>query len=246
MKIIGIIPARFASTRLPGKPLADLAGKTLIKRVFENAVSFGLDDVFVATDDDRIAEEIGEKALMTSSDLHTGTLRCAQAAEKMDADVIINIQGDEPFVEKEQIDLLANAFHDPEVEIATLCYHLKSPEALMNPASVKVVINKNLEALYFSRSPIPFVRNHEVENWTSEHKYLKHVGIYAFRRDILNQVAKLKQEELEKAESLEQLAWMENGYRIKVLETDKECFSIDTPEDLEKARQQLEIINKSN
>ncbi|MCB0736411.1 MAG: 3-deoxy-manno-octulosonate cytidylyltransferase [Bacteroidetes bacterium] len=236
MRVVGIIPARYASTRLPGKPLADLGGKTLIKRVYENSLQFGLDHIIVATDDQRIANEIPDHSVLTPADLESGTVRTAWVAKNIEADVVINIQGDEPFVHPGQIESLKKAFQNEEVEIATLCYQLKSLESLKNPATVKVVFNSRNQALYFSRSPIPFVRNVEEANWLSTHTFYKHIGIYAYRAETLQEIIKFSGSSLEKAESLEQLAWLENGFNIQVVETDKECFSIDTPQDLEKAR----------
>lgn len=238
MKVVGIIPARLGSTRLSRKPLRDLAGKPLIARVYQNAKSFGLDELVVATDSQEIVEAVetaGGKALITPSELPSGTYRCAHLARDMEADVVINIQGDEPFLLEQQVGDLVKAFENPETEIATLCYPLLKAEYLSNPSIVKVVKDKNANALYFSRSPIPFVRNHEIEDWTNRHRFYKHIGVYAFRRSVLLKLAAYKQEALEQAESLEQLTWLENGHRIKMVETPDECMSIDTEQDLANA-----------
>ena len=238
MKIVGIIPARLGSTRLSAKPLRDLAGKPLIQRVYENATHFGLDDLIVATDHDDIVsviEAAGGKAMLTPSSLPSGTYRCAHLAPDIDADVIINIQGDEPFLLKEQVDVLSKAFLTADTEIATLCYQLKDAASLSKPSVVKLVKDLHGNALYFSRSPIPFIRNHELNDWTNQHTFYKHIGVYAFRKKTLLKIAGYSQGVLEQAESLEQLTWLENGHRIKVVETADECMSIDTEEDLQKA-----------
>lgn len=240
MKFIGIIPARFASTRFPGKPLADICGKTVIRRVYEQA-SQALDTVLVATDDDRIydaVEAFGGKVVMTRVDHKCGTDRCLEAYEAIttpiwraqnDTDtVIINIQGDEPFIQPEQIETLMACFDKEDTQIATLVKPFTDQdgkEAIENPNSPKVDWNKATgEARMFSRKPIP-------ENGP----YYKHIGIYAYRADVLEQITKLPQSPLEIAERLEQLRWLENGYRIHVGVTDTQTIGIDTPEDLEKA-----------
>lgn len=238
MKVIGIIPARLGSTRLSRKPLRDLSGKPLIVRVYENAKTFGLDQLVVATDSHEIVkavEAVGGKALMTPSELPSGTYRCAHLAQEMEADVVINIQGDEPFLLQQQVSDLVAAFENPSTEIATLCYPLLKSEYLSNPSIVKVVKDKQSNALYFSRSAIPFVRNHELKDWINQHRFYKHIGVYAFRRSVLLKLAAYKQEALEQAESLEQLTWLENGHRIKMVETPEECMSIDTEQDLARA-----------
>lgn len=238
-KVIGIIPARLGSTRLAAKPLKDLAGKALILRVYENALSFGLDDVVVATDHESIFDLInkaGGKALLTPPELPSGTYRCAHLAPQFDADIVINIQGDEPFLLKQQVDGLVAAFNDPKTEIATLCYQLKKAEYLNNPATVKVVKDINNHALYFSRSPIPYIRGEEQKEWINQHTFYKHIGVYAFRKKVLLKIAAYKQGVLETAESLEQLTWLENGHKIKMVETLHECMSIDTEDDLSRAR----------
>jgi len=239
MKILGIIPARYASTRFPGKPLVDIAGKSMIQRVYEQAKKCTqLSEVIVATDDDRIFEHVqgfGGKAVMTSSSHQSGTDRCAEVAEKHpEYDVIINIQGDEPYIDPEQISKLIGCFNDTDTQLATLIKKVSNEQELHNTNSPKVIINKNSEAIYFSRSPLPHIRGQEPQNWLQHFTYFKHIGIYGYRADILKQITKLPVSSLEKAESLEQLRWVENGYKIKVAETDIETIAIDTPEDLKK------------
>ena len=243
MKYIGIIPARYASTRFPGKPLAVLGGKTVIQRVYEQAVSV-LPEAYVATDDERIfqaVEAFGGRAVMTRADHKSGTDRIQEAAEKTatDADVIINIQGDEPFVQPSQIETLCRLFDDTETQIGTLGKRFETIEAVRNPNSPKIVMDRRGFAIYFSRSVIPFIRGVEADNWLPHYPFLKHLGIYAYRREVLAEVTRLPQSPLEKAESLEQLRWLENGYRIRVGLTDVETVGIDTPEDLTRAEQFL-------
>lgn len=240
MNFIGIIPARYESTRFPGKPLAIINNKPMIQWVYENA-SKALDQVFVATDDDRIfntVEAFGGKVVKTSPAHHSGTDRCAEAASKLsetiDFDVVINIQGDEPFIQAEQIDLLKSCFKSDE-EIATLVKKIDSSEELFNQNRPKVVLDKNNNALYFSRSPIPFVRGSEEKDWPTKTKFWAHIGMYAFKTNILQEITKLTQGELELTESLEQLRWLENGYKIKTAETKTQSIGIDTPEDLKAA-----------
>ena len=243
MRFVGIIPARFASTRFPGKPLVDIGGKTMIQRVYEQ-VSKVLTDVHVATDDQRIFDAVlafGGKAIMTSEQHKSGTDRCYEAYTKLigDFDVVINVQGDEPFIQPEQIETLKACFESDETEIATLAKRFTEKdgfEALNNPNSPKLVVNKHSEAMYFSRSIIPFRRGAATADWLSLNTYLKHVGIYAYRADVLRQLTQLEQSPLEISESLEQLRWLENGFRIKVGYTDVETVGIDTPEDLEKVK----------
>ncbi|WP_426668173.1 3-deoxy-manno-octulosonate cytidylyltransferase [Mucilaginibacter sp. McL0603] len=239
MKTLGIIPARYASTRFPGKPLVDIAGKSMIQRVYEQAKKcIHLSEVIVATDDDRIFEhvhEFGGKAVMTSPDHQSGTDRCAEVALKhSEYDVIINIQGDEPYIDPEQITKLITCFNDANTQIATLIKKILTEQELHNTNSPKVIINKHSEAIYFSRSPLPHIRGQEPQNWLQHFTYFKHIGIYGYRADILQQITKLPVSSLEKAESLEQLRWVENGYKIKVAETELETYAIDTPEDLKK------------
>lgn len=242
MKFIGIIPARYQSTRFPGKPLADMAGKPMIQRVYEQ-VSKVVSEVWVATDDERIlqtVESFGGNAIMTSTEHKSGTDRCNEAYHKIgkDFDVIINVQGDEPFIQPQQIEALTNCFDSKDVQLATLVKPFKKEdgfEVLFNPNSPKVVINKNGEAIYFSRSIVPYIRDAHHTEWLDKHSFYKHIGMYAYRADVLNEITQLPQSSLELAESLEQLRWIENGYKIKVGFTDMETIGIDTPEDMEKA-----------
>ena len=239
MKFIGIIPARYASTRFPGKPLAMLGGRSVIQRVYEQTSTI-LDETYVATDDERIlqaVEQFGGQAIMTRADHKSGTDRIEEAAEKLNtqADVIINIQGDEPFIQQSQIETLIHLFDDATTQIGTLGKRFETMEAVMNPNSPKIVTDKNGFALYFSRSVIPYVRGKEQSAWLQNFPYLKHLGLYAYRREVLREVTQLPQSPLEKAESLEQLRWLENGYRIRVGLTDVETVGIDTPEDLQRA-----------
>ena len=243
MKFTAIIPARYASTRFPGKPLAILGGKTVIQRVYEQAVSV-LDDAYVATDDERIlqtVEAFGGRAVMTRSDHKSGTDRIEEAATKIGttADVIINIQGDEPFIHPSQIETLCRLFDDPQTQIGTLGKRFESMEAVENPNSPKIVTDVKGFALYFSRSVIPFIRGLQRDDWFGQYPFLKHLGIYAYRREVLGEITKLPQSSLEIAESLEQLRWLQNGYRIRVGETNIETVGIDTPEDLQRAEQLL-------
>ena len=243
MKFIAIIPARYASTRFPGKPLAVLGGKTVIQRVYEQAISI-LPEAYVATDDDRIfqtVESFGGRAVMTRADHKSGTDRIEEAAEKIgtDADVIINIQGDEPFVQASQILTLQHLFDAKETQIGTLGKRFDSMDAVMNPNSLKIVCDRRGFALYFSRNVIPYLRGRDVQDWLEHFPYLKHLGIYAYRREVLREVTTLPQSPLEMAESLEQLRWLENGYRIRVGLTDEETVGIDTPDDLRRAEEFL-------
>lgn len=239
MKILGIIPARYASTRFPGKPLVDIYGKTMIQRVYEQSIKTkGLAHVVVATDDERIAEEVmnfGGQYVMTANTHQSGTDRCAEVAEKMpEYDIIINIQGDEPYISPEQIELLSTCFSDDKTQLATLIKEINTDEELFNVNIPKVVINARKEALYFSRQTIPYLRNTEKENWLKAHQFYKHIGIYGYRRDVLLALTKLKPSTLEITESLEQLRWLENGFTIKTEVTHLETIAIDTPEDLKK------------
>jgi len=241
---LGIIPARFASSRFPGKPLADIGGKPMIRRVYERAV-MALDPVYVATDDQRIADAVysfGGRVVMTSSRHGSGTERCAEAAatiaglENRTFDVIINIQGDEPFIRPEQIRNLMSCFNTGDTMIATLVRRAKSEDEIHNPNQPKVVVDKRGEALYFSRSPIPYLRNTDRAGWHGAFEFLIHVGMYGYREDILRAITRLVPGNLERAESLEQLRWLENGYRIKTALTPYETLAVDTPEDLERLR----------
>ena len=242
MKFIGIIPSRYKSTRFPGKPLAMIGGMTMIERVYRQA-SLELDEVIVATDDSRIFDTVkafGGRAVMTAETHPSGTDRCREAYELSgsDADVIINIQGDEPFIEPAQSADVKSCFDNPSTEIATLV-RLFDPargfEALSDPNTPKVVFNQHKEAIYFSRSVIPYVRNYPKEQWASEHQYYTHIGLYAYRADILDRITRLDRGTLEVAESLEQLRWLENGFKIKVAVSDYDTIGIDTPADLEAA-----------
>lgn len=243
LRFVAIIPARYASTRFPGKPLVDIGGKTMIQRVYDQ-VSKVLDDVYVATDDKRIFDKVrsfGGKVIMTSDAHRSGTDRCYEAFTKLDDwfDVVINVQGDEPFIQPEQIEALKNCFADDETQIATLVKKITDKdgvEVLFNPNSPKVVIDKQNNALYFSRSPIPYKRGSDEKNWMAEHDYYKHVGVYAYLSEVLSQIVQMPPSKLELAESLEQLRWLENGLKIKAGFTDVETVGIDTPEDLEKIK----------
>lgn len=243
MKFIGIIPARYASTRFPGKPLAMLGGKPVIQHVYEK-VAVTLEAAYVATDDERIYDTViafGGKAVMTRKDHKSGTDRIEEAIEKIggDWDVIVNVQGDEPFVAESQLKTICQCFEDESTQIATLGKAFTSMDAVKNPNSPKIVVDNNGFAMYFSRSVIPFVRGKEEAEWLSHYPFLKHLGIYAYRKEVLRQVTQLPQSSLEIAESLEQLRWLQNGYKIKVGTTDVETVGIDTPEDLQRAEEFL-------
>ena len=249
MKFVAIIPARYASTRFPGKPLADMNGKPMIQRVYEQ-VGKSIVDVYVATDDERIFDSVHRfngNAIMTSTTHRSGTDRCNEAYNKINKqfDVVLNIQGDEPFVFPEQIDLLKSCFTDADIEIATLIKPFEPKDgldALHNPSSPKVVINNQLEAIYFSRAVIPYLRDVAPEEWLNQHVFYKHIGIYGYRTDVLKEITQLSAGMLEKAESLEQLRWIENGFKIKVGITNQETFGIDTPYDLERALKHLSAM----
>ncbi len=243
MKFIAIIPARYSSTRFPGKPLADIKGKPMIQRVYEQA-SQVFDRTMVATDDERILNAVhnfGGAAVMTSSAHKSGTDRCAEALIKAENhfstafDVVVNLQGDEPFIQPAQLKLIQACFKDRSVQIATLIKPVRNNEELFNTNKPKVIINNKQEAIYFSRSVIPFVRGIDEKDWILHHQFYIHIGIYAFTRDTLLKITKLNTALLEKAESLEQLRWIENGFAIKVAITEHESIGIDTPDDLEKA-----------
>lgn len=243
MNFTAIIPARYASTRFPGKPLALLGNKPVIQHVYEQATSV-LNEVWVATDDDRIrdaVEKFGGRVVMTRADHKSGTDRIEEAAEKTgtQADVVINIQGDEPFVQPSQIKTLMQLFDNADTQIGTLGKHFENIEAVNNPNSPKIVTDKQGFALYFSRSVIPYIRGAQDNEWLSHFPFLKHLGLYAYRREVLHEITQLPQSSLEIAESLEQLRWLENGYRIRVGLTDVETVGIDTPEDLQRAEEFL-------
>lgn len=243
MKILGIIPARYASTRFPAKPLADLGGKSVIERVYTQSKKCkSLNRVIIATDHSKIFEHVsqfGGEVCMTSENHASGTDRCYEvlAKQKESFDYVINIQGDEPFIEPQQITLLASLL-DGTTQLATLVKRLEIQEQVLNPNIVKAIFNKQNEALYFSRLPIPYWRGKESE-WVKQHTYYKHIGLYAYRTDVLKNITQLPVSALERAESLEQLRWLENGFKIKVAETTLETIGIDTPEDLEHAKQYL-------
>lgn len=240
INIIGIIPSRYNSTRFPGKPLVDIDGKSMIQRVYEQAQKVtSFSKIIVATDDVRIEEHVksfGGDVMMTSTEHQSGTDRCGEVVRKLkeNYDVVVNIQGDEPFIQPEQLEKLITAFGDEKTQIATLAIKLKNSDDIFNPNIVKVVFSVSGNASYFSRNPIPYNRNSEKENWINTTNYYKHLGIYAFRSDILRKINTLQQSTLEKAESLEQLRWLENDFKIKVVETDIDTIGIDTPEDLAK------------
>jgi 3-deoxy-manno-octulosonate cytidylyltransferase (CMP-KDO synthetase) len=241
IRFVGIIPARYGSTRFAGKPLADIGGKPMIQRVYEQAQKAFV-HIFVATDDERIANAVanfGGRYVMTSSEHQSGTDRCAEAIGKIENltketfDVVVNIQGDEPFVAVEQLEQIKECFAVADVQIATLAKSFNEDEDVSSPNIVKVVRDNNGFAMYFSRFAIPFVRNGDRKMWTQA-QYLKHIGLYGYRADVLRTVSRLPQSSLELAESLEQLRWLQNGYRIKVGITQAETWAVDTPEDLER------------
>lgn len=248
MKFIGIIPARYASTRFPAKPLAMLGGKSVIQRVYEQVIGV-LDEAYVATDDERIekaVKEFGGKVVMTSSNHKSGTDRCYEAFTKIGKgyDIVVNIQGDEPFIQPSQLESIKKCFECSETQIATLVKPFNTDDdfkVLENVNSPKVVVDKNMFALYFSRSIIPFQRNAEKKEWIKNHTYYKHIGLYAYRASTLKEITSLMQSSLEIAESLEQLRWLENGYRIKVGISEVETIGIDTPEDLKRAEEFLKM-----
>lgn len=244
MKFLGIIPARYESTRFPGKPLIQIKGKPMIQWVYEKAMPV-VDYLCVATDDARIADVVKKfngNAVMTSSSHRSGTDRCAEAArklsEKINCNVVINIQGDEPFIRPDEILQLKSCF-EQGAQIATLIKKLENTVDVFNPNQPKVVIDKENNALYFSRSPIPFIRNEREENWVKRNIW-GHIGIYAFLENVLQEITRLPPGELEQAESLEQLRWLEHGYKIKTAVTNYQSFGIDTPDDLKQALRLLE------
>lgn len=245
MKILGIIPSRYASTRLPAKPLVMIKGKSMVQRVYEQvSKSKLLSRVIVATDHQEIYDHVkhfGGEVCMTRTDHASGTDRCYEALDLQPEkyDYVINVQGDEPFIQPDQIDLLA-AVLDGKTEIATLVKAIVSLDELVNPSEAKVVVNRRGEALYFSRSMIPFINKSPQEQWLEKHTFYKHVGMYAYRCDVLKEISGLAVSMLEKAESLEQLRWLENGFRVTVVETETESFAIDTPADLDKAAQMID------
>ncbi len=239
MKILGIIPARYASTRFPGKPLADICGKSMIQRVFEQAAKAEtLTKVVVATDDERIFQHVlsfGGAAILTSDQHESGTDRCAEVAKQFpEFEGIINIQGDEPLIDPSQIDLLGATLSQNDVQLATLIKQIKTEDELFNPNTPKVILNKNEQAIYFSRQPLPYLRGIAESEWLQNHTFYKHIGIYGYRAQTLATITQLPVSSLEKAESLEQLRWIENGMAIQTAITDAESLAVDTPEDLQK------------
>ena len=243
MNFIAIIPARYASTRFPGKPLADICGKSMIQRVCEQAEK-AMGEVWVATDDLRIAaavEAFGGHFIMTSTDHQSGTDRIAEAVQKISAltgkkyDVVVNVQGDEPFMQPDQIELIMDCFRkDPSSEIATLIQPILVNEDIFRPDMVKVVLDHQDNAIYFSRSPIPYLVGIDPSKWIENFPFYGHIGLYAYRVDILERLTLLPKSGLEKSESLEQLRWIEHGFKIKTSITHYDSFGIDTPEDLRK------------
>ncbi|MFI3314765.1 MAG: 3-deoxy-manno-octulosonate cytidylyltransferase [Rikenellaceae bacterium] len=251
INFIAIIPARYASTRFPGKPLVDIFGKTMIQRVYEKAKK-SFNYVVVATDDCRIAENVesfGGVAVMTSTHHKSGTDRCQEAATKAKQlfathfDVIINIQGDEPFVDNSQLEAIKGCFDDTDCQIATLVKSFSQQEDIFNENSPKVVLSNSSYAIYFSRSPIPFIRGKQRDEWSKSHTFYKHIGLYGYRSEVLRAITTLPQGQLEISESLEQLRWLENGYKIKTAITHSISHAIDTPDDLEKV---LSIYKESH
>ena len=243
MLSIGIIPARYNSSRFPAKPLVQINGKSMIRRVYEQASKAqALSAVLVATDDQRIFDEVesfGGRVVMTSPDHGSGTERCLEAVEQLNEkyDVVVNIQGDEPYIRPEQIDLILSCFHNENTEIATLIKLIDDKSVLTDPNKVKVVVDEEDFGIYFSRQCIPYLRGVDQDQWNEEFNFYKHIGMYAYRYPILKEICELKPSRLERAESLEQLRWIENGYCIRTAITEDEALSVDTPEDLEKLNQ---------
>lgn len=240
----GIIPARYASSRFPGKPLVMIGDKPMIRHVYEQA-SRALDIVYVATDDMRISDTVrsfGGKVVMTSPDHQSGTDRCAEALDLivketgLSVDVVVNIQGDEPFIRPEQINLLTGCFSDKNVEIATLVRKAGPDEDIFNPNQPKVILDVKGNAIYFSRAAIPYIRDKEKKDWSHTHTYYKHIGLYAYKAETLKSITLMPRTRLEITESLEQNRWIENGIKIRTAVTDRESVCIDTPQDLEKAK----------
>jgi 3-deoxy-manno-octulosonate cytidylyltransferase (CMP-KDO synthetase) len=244
MKFIGIIPARYASTRFPGKPLVRIGESSMIELVYNQAVK-AFDKVLVATDDERIANEVkrfGGNVVMTSTDHQSGTDRCCEAAIKaFDCgelfDVVVNVQGDEPFIQPEQLGLLKDCFNDNDTEIATLIKKIETTDDLFDENKPKVITRTDNSAIYFSRWPIPFIRGCKKDEWFGKHTFYKHIGLYAYRFNTLKDICNLKPSDIEKAESLEQNRWIENGFTIKTAVTTIETIGVDTPEDLKKITQ---------
>lgn len=242
MKVVGIIPARYCSTRFPGKPLAMIKGKTMIRRVCEQAWKSKLDAVVVATDDMRIADEVltfGGQYVLTNPNHPSGTDRCREALDMLETqyDAVVNIQGDEPFIDPEQINLLVDLISRDDTQLASLAKRIEDEDDLFGSNAVKVVMDKEGKALYFSRNPIPYMRNLDRKKWLDKGVFYRHIGIYAYKAETLRQVAQLQPSELELAESLEQLRWLENGFSIRMAISESLNISIDSPKDLEKALQ---------
>ena len=242
MKVIGIIPSRYASTRFPSKPLAMIKGKTMIQRVWEQAWKSKLDAVVVATDDMRIADEVlkfGGQYVLTDPNHRSGTDRCREALYMVEGqyDAVVNIQGDEPFIDPAQINQVIELIGRDDTQLASLAKRIEDEDELFSPNVVKVVMDKQGNALYFSRNPIPFMRNLDHDKWLQKGEFYKHIGLYAYKTETLCQIAEMQSTKLEMAESLEQLRWLENGLRIRMGVTQLESLSIDTQEDYEKAMQ---------
>ncbi len=246
MKILAIIPARYASTRFPGKPLATIGGKTMVQRVYEQVnKATEIDKVLVATDDERIFEHVqgfGGEVIMTHPHHQNGTERCAEVIEKVydEFDVVLNIQGDEPFILPEQVDQLASCFVDEVTDIATLMKQTDSNEQLLSPNTAKVVFNDAMQALYFSRQAIPHLRGVPLNEWADRKVHYLHVGVYGYRKEVLRDIVKLPLSTLESLEMLEQLRWLENGYTISIRQTYHQSISVDTPDDLADAEKFLQ------
>ena len=236
--ITGIIPARYASKRFPGKPLVDIHGKSMLQRVYEQCQKSNLDRIVVATDDERIVAHVQDfegEVILTASTHKSGTDRIAEAADKLNLQnngIVVNIQGDEPFIHPKDINLLAACFENKTTQIATLVKKINAIETLENPNNPKVVLNANKEALYFSRAAIPHLKDLKKEDWLNHHTFYKHIGIYGFRIAVLKEISQLPSSLLEQKEGLEQLRWLENGYRIQTVETNSESIAVDCPEDL--------------
>lgn len=250
MRTLAIIPSRYGSSRFPGKPLADIAGKSMVRRVYEQAGK-AFEDVCVATDDERIIAEVesfGGVAIMTSSTHQSGTDRCFEAYIKYTQlfperkiDIIMNIQGDEPLIDPKQLTALKNAFaEDPNVYLGTMAKQIETNEELFSTNTPKVIMDKEMYALYFSRHTIPYLRDYSEELWLTKHTYYKHIGLYAYKPEILKEICSMERSSLEICESLEQLRWLEKGLKIKVVETDCKSFAVDTPKDLEKIVRYIE------
>lgn len=240
MRIVGIIPARYASTRFPGKPLALIKGKPMIQRVYEQALKAKLDAVVVATDDVRIADAVmdfGGQYVMTDPNHRSGTDRCREVLDLLEDqyDAVINIQGDEPFIDPRQIEMVRDLISCEGTVLASLAKRIEDEEELFSPNTVKVVMDNKGTALYFSRNPVPFMRNMNRDEWLNKGVFYKHIGIYAYKADTLRQIAAMQPTTLELAESLEQLRWLENGLRIRMGITQEENVSIDEPNDIAKA-----------